>query len=506
MYIIRMTPFLYNGGLRESIKRAQHPFFGGGHDLCTTISIKHKMSSSNAANNYGRGATYAFITAVLYAAEAILSKVLNERNKSIYVALLLDYVILYVIFGINLAWCCCCCAVVEDDPMILRAEEEGGFNDDVEKQQRINMVSKDSGVGKKLKLHKKYDSYQFLPSFLAGKKNKKDEEEDEKKKKKKSFTEYGYKDDFCFGVTLKALSLIAMSVFDFGGNYTAILAYKYTTVTSATIFLSATVPISCGVGYFFMNRRYTRKHVVGAIIACAGLVLLVVSDGVEEEKQLHDDIPGEEQKNPALGDSLAFAAAVFNSLTNVLQEHAIGNGVYMNEILTAFGFYGALLALVALLWEHDWDLEKLVNFLKSVGESDVMIYIVFAFVIFCSFTSAYRSLKYIDAGSFNVILLQQALLCGLVRLFGFDGGFSTTEQALIFMGTFAVQAVGIAIFSTAEDPKSNIGSENGGNSSSSSSSTENNSNNSNGSSVSGRRDNEVDEKTPLVRASSSSSP
>jgi uncharacterized membrane protein YgcG len=231
---------------------------------------------------------------------------------------------------------------------------------------------------------------------------------------------------------------------------------------------------------------------------------------VEEEKQLHDDIPGEEQKNPALGDSLAFAAAVCNSLTNVLQEHAIENGVYMNEILTAFGFYGALLALVALLWEHDWDLEKLGNFLKSVGESDVMIYIVFAFVIFCSFTSAYRSLKYIDAGSFNVILLQQALLCGLVRLFGFDGGFSTTEQALIFMGTFAVQAVGIAIFSTAEDPKSNIGSENGGNSSSSSSSssssTENNSNNSNGSSASGRRDNEVDEKTPLVRASSSSSP
>ena len=149
------------------------------------------------------------------------------------------------------------------------------------------------------------------------------------------------------------------------------------------------------------------------------------------------------------------------------------------------------------------------NFLKSVGESDVMIYIVFAFVIFCSFTSAYRSLKYIDAGSFNVILLQQALLCGLVRLFGFDGGFSTTEQAFIFIGTFAVQAVGIAIFSTAEDPKSNIGSESGGNSSissSSSSSTENNSNNSNSSSASGRRDNEVDEKTPLVRASSSSSP
>jgi len=464
--------------------------------------------SSSTNNNYGRGATYAFITAVLYAAEAILSKVLNERNKSIYVALLIDYVILYVIFGINLAWCCCCCAVVEDDPMILTAGEESGFNDDVEKHQRIDMVVKDSGVGKKLTLHKKYDSYSFLPSFLAGKKNKKDEEEDEKKKKKKSFTEYGYKDDFCFGVTLKALSLIAMSVFDFGGNYTAILAYKYTSVTSATIFLSATVPISCCMGYFFINRRYTRRHVVGASIACAALVLLVVSDEVEEEKELHDDIPGEEQKNPALGDSLAFAAAVFNSLTNVLQEHAIENGVYMNEILTAFGFYGALLAFVALLWEHDWDLEKLGNFLKSVGKSDVMIYIVFAVVILCSFTSAYRSLKYIDAGSFNVILLQQALLCGLVRLFGFDGGFSTTEQAFIFMGTFAVQAVGIAIFSTAEDPKSNIGSENGGNSSSgsSSSSTENNSNNSNSSSASERRDNEVDEKTPLVRASSSSSP
>ena len=78
----------------------------------------------------------------------------------------------------------------------------------------------------------------------------------------------------------------------------------------------------------------------------------------------------------------------------------------MNEILTAFGFYGAMLASVALLWEHEWDMQKLADFLKSLGKSDVMIYIVFAIVI-CSFASAYRSLKYIDAGSFNVILLQQ---------------------------------------------------------------------------------------------------
>ena len=105
----------------------------------------------------------------------------------------------------------------------------------------------------------------------------------------------------------------------------------------------------------------------------------------------------------------------------------------------------------------------------------------------------------------EIFFFDRRLVSSHVRCAQLSTTFSTTEQALIFMGTFAVQAVGIAIFSTAENPKSNIGSENGGNSSSSSS-TENNSNNSNGSSASGRRDNEVDEKTPLVRASSSSSP
>lgn len=457
-----------------------------------------------STTKYGRGATYAFITAVLYAAEAILSKLLNERHKSIYVALLIDYVILYVIFGINLAYCCC---MHEQRPPDDVLEDEL----DLEEQHRKAMVSEDVGLGQKLKLHKKYDSYSFLPGFLQRKrknKNNKEREGEEGEKEEKvenTARTYGFTDVFCIGIAFKSLSLVAMSIFDFGGNYTAILAFKYTTVTSATIFLSATVPISCGLGYFFMNRRYTKRHVAGAVIATLGLCLLVVSDEVEEERQLHDDIPGQEQKNPALGDTLAFSAAVFNSLTNVLQEHAIENGVYMNEILTAFGFYGAMLALVALMWEHQWDMQKLADFLKSVGKSDVMIYIVFAIVVFCSFASAYRSLKYIDAGSFNVILLQQALLCGVARLFGFDGGFSTSGQAFIFLGTFAIQAVGIIIFSTAEDPKNN--SENGTNdntvairdtsrSSRSSSESEGNV----------ERDGEVDENTPLIRASSSSSP
>jgi hypothetical protein len=70
--------------------------------------------------------------------------------------------------------------------------------------------------------------------------------------------------------------------------------------------------------------------------------------------------------------------------------------------------------------------------------------------LFASFASAYRALKYVDAGTFNVVLLQQSLLVGMVR---FEGGFSSTTQAVVFVGTFTVQAIGILVYATAGDVK-----------------------------------------------------
>ena len=127
--------------------------------------------------------------------------------------------------------------------------------------------------------------------------------------------------------------------------------------------------------------------------------------------------------------------------------------MYQNEILAAFGFYGTLFAIVAIFAEHKWNFELLMNFFARIEHHDVMIYILTSVTLFASFASAYRALKYVDAGTFNVVLLQQSVLVGMVRFFGFEGGFSSTTQAVVFVGTFTVQAIGILVYATAGDVK-----------------------------------------------------
>jgi len=68
------------------------------------------------------------------------------------------------------------------------------------------------------------------------------------------------------------------------------------------------------------------------------------------------------------------------------------------------------------------------------------------------YVASYEALSRVDAGTFNVVLLTQRLFVGLVRLDGFDGGF-TQLQGLVFFATFFVQMVGISIFSFAGDVK-----------------------------------------------------
>ena len=412
---------------------------------------------------YVKGTFYAFITAILYALVSIFSKVLDERHRSIYFALLSAYVMLWIVFA----------------PLqVIERHQEGG--EEVGGEEKVNNHGKmtsdkvirydqSEGVEKKLRRHKMYDSYAFLPGLVGGNREHMesitttttttttspssssfavvgvvaDVEKGEKDPKKFS--------RLCCRPNEKTLALIMMVVFDFIGNYSAILCFKFTSVTSGTIIQTATVPISCTLGFLFMNRRYSRRHVVGAFVSMAALLFLIVCDSLEVNEE-GNNVPHPD-KNPRLGDALAFFAAICFSATNILQEYSIDSGVYQNEILAAFGFYGTLFAIVAIFAEHKWNFELLMNFFARIEHHDVMIYILTSVTLFASFASAYRALKYVDAGTFNVVLLQQSLLVGMVRFFGFEGGFSSTTQAVVFVGTFTVQAIGILVYATAGDVK-----------------------------------------------------
>ena len=139
------------------------------------------------------------------------------------------------------------------------------------------------------------------------------------------------------------------------------MAFEYTSVTSGTIFNSATVPVSLCLSYFLMSRVYGKMHYLGAAIAVCGLLLLIISD--------KENGPSEQESNPILGDFLALMAACSYSLSNIIQESFIDSGMSMSKIFSAFVVFMAA-SLRSPLSYSSIDL-ALQGFLNSLNQSIV---------------------------------------------------------------------------------------------------------------------------------------
>jgi drug/metabolite transporter (DMT)-like permease len=380
------------------------------------ISSNQQMQEEDRLQIWMRGIGFAFATAIFFGCEGLGTKIFDEEKKSIIFSYFCTYVCMIFVYG-----------------SIGRAD--GGVG-----------VAVEGGVDKS------------GDALLKNDYNNSDQTHAEKLMRAMKM-EGKKRTRVCFETcrTLltpnqRSLKLFAMSLFDFIGNYSVIMAFEYTSVTSGTIFNSATVPVSLCLSYFFMSRVYGKMHYLGAAIAVCGLLLLIISD--------KENGPSEQESNPILGDFLALMAACSYSLSNIIQESFIDSGMSMSEIFSAFGLYGSKLTFAALVLEHRFSASRLLEFFKSVDSLyEFSTYAVFSVLVLMGYVASYEALSRVDAGTFNVVLLTQCLFVGLVRLDGFDGGF-TQLQGLVFFATFFVQMVGISIFSFAGDVKGD-GDENG---------------------------------------------
>jgi drug/metabolite transporter (DMT)-like permease len=368
------------------------------------------LSANEQAHIYRRtrwlyGLGFAFLTASFAAGSSITSEILDDHNKSIYFGLLCCYFTLICVYGPIRATDVC----AKEHSLA----SSGGGEDVVE-----------TVMDKKVRTNTFFKRYRICFENV--------------------------RDQLIFTPNRKSFLLIGMTVLDFAGNYMQMLTYYYTSVSSGSICLSATVPISLLLGYMFMSHSYKRLHIVGSCIACGGLLFMISFDSYDA-KYLDGGKPDE--INPALGDCLGLLAALFNSLSYVMQEYLIEAGTCENEIMTAFGVYGCVTSLLSLFIQYGCSYADLIRFFKSIrSHYEWTIYGSLALCEFCLHLSAFHSLSRVDAGTFNVVMLGQPLMVGIVRLCGFDGGFRMM-QAVFFFITLVVQTSGIALFSYAGDVK-----------------------------------------------------
>jgi drug/metabolite transporter (DMT)-like permease len=368
------------------------------------------LSANEQAHKYRRtrwlqGLGFAFLTASFAAGSSICSEILDDHNKSIYFALLCCYVTLIFVYG-----------PIRATEVISREHSFASSNGE-EIEEAV--------------MDKKVRTNTFLKRYRICFEN--------------------VRDQLMFTPNRKSFLLIAMTVLDFSGNYMQLLTFYYTSVSSGSIFLSATVPFSMLLGRTFLSHSYRKLHVVGSCIACGGLLFMIAFD-LYDAKYLdsgkHDEI------NPVLGDFFGLLAALFQSLSDVMQEYLVTTfGVCENEILTAFGVYGVITSVISLLIQYGCSYVDLIQFFKSIkGVYEWAIYGSLAICEFGLHLNAFHALSRIDAGTFNVAMLGQPLMVGIVRLCGFDGGFKMMQAVFFFM-TLLVQTSGIALFSYAGDVK-----------------------------------------------------
>jgi solute carrier family 35 protein F1/2 len=191
---------------------------------------------------------------------------------------------------------------------------------------------------------------------------------------------------------------------DIEANVITMLAFKYTTLTSVSLFDALAIPSSMILSRCFFGRQYTWVHIFGVATSMTGVVINVLQD--YESGQTEDKV----YPHKTRGDILAITAGVLWGLSNTLIEVMVRHNGNTTEYLGVMGFFGFCIALVqSLVFEFGDILEF---FGRDPDQSSTCsltmgwwLYFVFVGVTLASYMGASQFLIISEAAYFSLSLL-----------------------------------------------------------------------------------------------------
>lgn len=199
---------------------------------------------------------------------------------------------------------------------------------------------------------------------------------------------------------------LGIAFLDFEANYFTVLAFRYTTLTSVTLFDALAVPSSMVFSALFLQRKFTSMHLVGVGSCMLGILYNVLADY---------ELQGDDQDFPnrLLGDILAITGGIMFGLTDVLAEKSVCHFGGPAEFLGMLGFFATLISIIhAAIFERAEIAEFFQGFENGTGDNCSVgagILLTLAFV-------AGSSLSYI--GSSHFLVVSEATLLNLSYLTG----------------------------------------------------------------------------------------
>jgi len=201
-----------------------------------------------------------------------------------------------------------------------------------------------------------------------------------------------HKTDVQFSAPWYVYALIAFT--DVQGNFLAVLAYRYTTISSATLLDCFSIPVVMFLSRIFLKVVYSYRNMGGVLLCIFGLCIVVIIDVVRSS--------GDESRgsNPALGDALVIMAATCYGISNVAQEVMVKqhDRVEYLFLLGSFGFFFGTIEVAIM--EH-----KALADIPS-WPTEAWLYIAgYVICLFGMYSSISKFLEYFDAAFLNISLL-----------------------------------------------------------------------------------------------------
>ncbi|RHZ14944.1 hypothetical protein DYB37_005205 [Aphanomyces astaci] len=138
---------------------------------------------------------------------------------------------------------------------------------------------------------------------------------------------------------------------DVEANFLVVLAYKYTTISSAMLLDCFTLPVVMFLSITFLHAKYATQHYAGVGLCLFGICFLIVSDimNYKDSSFASDSF----NTTALVGDALSLLGATIYGISNVAQEYFVKTKS-RSEFLGNLGLHGFVICgIQAYVVEHD---------------------------------------------------------------------------------------------------------------------------------------------------------
>ena len=200
---------------------------------------------------------------------------------------------------------------------------------------------------------------------------------------------------------------------DVQANYLTVLSYRYTTLSSVSLFDSLAIPAAMLLSRVLLARRHTKIHFFGVFCCMIGIMYNAFADYESDEAGAGDtqvDV-NDEYPHKMRGDMVAIIGGILYGASDVFAELSVRNFGGPTEFLGMLGFFATIVSfLQSALLERN----EVASFFSGVSENSgkvcsqdtgFLLVVAFVFINSLSYTLTTWFLLYSEATFLNLSLL-----------------------------------------------------------------------------------------------------